>query len=47
MATSLVLNQLASRLKNETASQHQQMHLLMEEAQVFADTQRYAKFTLA
>lgn len=47
MATSLVLNQLASRLKNETASQHQQMHLLMEEAQVFADTKRYAKFTLA
>lgn len=47
MATSLVLNQLASRLKIETASQHQQMHLLMEEAQVFADTQRYAKFTLA
>ncbi|MCH7341690.1 biliverdin-producing heme oxygenase [Acinetobacter higginsii] len=47
MTTSLVLNQLASRLKNETASQHQQMHLLMEEAQVFADTQRYAKFTLA
>ncbi|ENX41364.1 biliverdin-producing heme oxygenase [Acinetobacter sp. NIPH 2100] len=47
MATSFVLNQLASRLKNETASQHQQMHLLMEKAQVFADTQRYAKFTLA
>ncbi|CAM4144605.1 hypothetical protein F901_02870 [Acinetobacter dispersus] len=47
MATSFVLNQLASRLKIETASQHQQMHLLMEEAQVFADTQRYAKFTLA
>lgn len=47
MATSLVLNQLASRLKTKTASQHQQMHLLMEEAQVFADTQRYAKFTLA
>ncbi|MCU4336377.1 biliverdin-producing heme oxygenase [Acinetobacter dispersus] len=47
MTISLVLNQLASRLKTETASQHQQMHLLMEEAQVFADTKRYAKFTLA
>ncbi|MCH7293911.1 MULTISPECIES: biliverdin-producing heme oxygenase [Acinetobacter] len=47
MATSFVLNQLASRLKIETASQHQQMHLLMEKAQVFADTERYAKFTLA
>ncbi len=47
MTASFALNSLALRLKNETASQHEYMHQLMEQAQVFKDVQHYAQFTLA
>ena len=47
MSTSFTLNRLASRLKTETASQHEYMHQLMEKAQVFKDVAHYAKFTLS
>ena len=47
MSTSFTLNRLASRLKTETASQHEYMHQLMEKAQVFKDFAHYAKFTLS
>ncbi|EPF88113.1 heme oxygenase [Acinetobacter gyllenbergii] len=46
MSTLLATNQLALRLKNETVSQHEYMHQLMHQAQVFLDSQHYAQFTL-
>ncbi|HZG18967.1 MAG TPA: biliverdin-producing heme oxygenase [Herbaspirillum sp.] len=38
---------LSARLKHETADLHQQMHVLMESAQPFADRQRYSRFVAA
>lgn len=38
---------LSQRLKQETAVDHQRMHQLMEQADVFANREIYAKFTLS
>jgi heme oxygenase len=38
---------LSVRLKTETASEHQRMHQLMAQAEVFSSAQRYAQFTLS
>jgi len=38
---------LSSRLKNETAAQHERMHRLMEQAQPFANRDNYASFVAA
>lgn len=46
MSTLLTTNQLALDLKTKTASQHEYMHQLMHQAQVFSDLQHYAQFTL-
>lgn len=47
MSASFTSNSLALRLRTETASQHEYMHQLMEQAQVFKDIEHYAQFTLA
>lgn len=38
---------LSARLKNETATLHEQMHALMEQAQPFASRAQYARFVAA
>ncbi|WP_353173422.1 biliverdin-producing heme oxygenase [Acinetobacter rudis] len=40
-------NGLALRLKQETAVDHEHMHVLMEKAAVFLNQENYSKFTLA
>ncbi|WP_151777958.1 biliverdin-producing heme oxygenase [Acinetobacter brisouii] len=48
---SSILNQnvttLSQRLKTETASEHERMHQLMGQADVFATPEKYAQFTLS
>lgn len=38
---------LAYRLKTETASEHERMHQLMNRADVFSSSEKYAQFTLS
>jgi len=43
----MVANSLSQRLKQETAAEHERMHRLMTQADVFSNKEKYAQFTLS
>lgn len=43
----IINNSLSLRLKQETAAEHERMHQLMSQANVFSSKEKYAQFTLS
>ena len=43
----IIANSLSQRLRQETAQEHERMHLLMAQADIFASKEKYAQFTLS
>ncbi|MBJ9984725.1 biliverdin-producing heme oxygenase [Acinetobacter sp. S40] len=43
----IINNSLSLRLKQETAAEHERMHQLMAQANVFSNKEKYAQFTLS
>ncbi|WP_141738480.1 biliverdin-producing heme oxygenase [Acinetobacter proteolyticus] len=43
----IIANRLSQRLKQETAAEHERMHNLMAQADVFSSKEKYGQFTLS